>query len=185
MQYIKTIAVFLIVVNLLMTLINHDSYKKYMKIFSGLILVLMITKQVRYYFSSGIIENAIDKKMQEYEIAEISNSLDNINEDIGEKAKHIYEEKIADEISLFLEKENIEVRNVAVQMSVKKAGLAFEKVIIELDNQKNVFLSEDGNYIYEAGEINVNYVSEVRREYVNQLISKEYGIESELIHISN
>ena len=185
LDYIKTIAVFLLITNLLITLINNENYQKYLKVFSGLILVLMVTKQVRFYFSTGLLEKSIERKIQEYEIAEMNHSFNSINEEIGKKSKGIYEKEIEDDIFHFLEQEKVEVKNVEVEMSVNETGLSFEKVLIELDGLKefNRFIGE--NSIYEAGEVNTSHVSEVRMEYVNQLIAKEYGIEKKRIHISD
>ncbi|MBQ3666421.1 MAG: stage III sporulation protein AF [Lachnospiraceae bacterium] len=185
MDYIKTIAVFLLITNLLITLINNENYQKYLKVFSGLILVLMVTKQVRFYFSTGLLEKSIERKIQEYEIAEMNHSFNSINEEIGKKSKGIYEKEIEDDIFHFLEQEKVEVKNVEVEMSVNETGLSFEKVLIELDGWKefNRFIGD--NSIYEAGEVNTSHVSEVRMEYVNQLIAKEYGIEKKRIHISD
>ncbi len=185
LDYIKTIAVFLLITNLLITLINNENYQKYLKVFSGLILVLMVTKQVRFYFSTGLLEKSIERKIQEYEIAEMNHSFNSINEEIGKKSKGIYEKEIEDDIFHFLEQEKVEVKNVEVEMSVNETGLSFEKVLIELDGWKefNRFIGE--NSIYEAGEVNTSHVSEVRMEYVNQLIAKEYGIEKKRIHISD
>ena len=185
LDYIKTIAVFLLITNLLITLINNENYQKYLKVFSGLILVLMVTKQVRFYFSTGLLEKSIERKIQEYEIAEMNHSFNSINEEIGKKSKGIYEKEIEDDIFHFLEQEKVEVKNVEVEMSVNETGLSFEKVLIELDGWKefNRFIGD--NSIYEAGEVNTSHVSEVRMEYVNQLIAKEYGIEKKRIHISD
>lgn len=184
MQYIKEIAIFLVVVNLLSILINNDSYKKYMKIFSGLILILIIIKPLKIFISEKSFEEVIDRKITEYDIVEMNQSLDNINEEAGKNIKSMYEEKISKEIFRFLLENKIEAERVETELEIHDNQLVFKKVDIKLDKTRFNKIPEEMGDDYAIDVAENSRISEVKIDYVNQLIAKEYGIERERIYIN-
>lgn len=173
MEIVKEIAIFLIVVNILSSLMPDDNYKKYLKMLSGIILILIIIQPLHVFFNDSELEDMVKRQIEESNIVELNKSLAGINEEIGNGAKKIYEEEIKNSICDFLKKNSIQTDNVEIDMQINEDDeLVLSGVFIEIAG--NQAFDEDGEYLD-------NYALETRILYVKNLISDAYGIDKELI----
>lgn len=79
-QWIENIAFYLVIVVAIMQMIPGESYKKYIRFFVGMILILMLTGPILNIFGMTDFQNAEYKK----ELEEIKNATKYMEEIIGE-----------------------------------------------------------------------------------------------------
>lgn len=79
-QWIENIAFYLVIVVAIMQMIPGESYKKYIRFFVGMILILMLTGPILNIFGMTDVQNAEYKK----ELEEIENATKYMEEIIGE-----------------------------------------------------------------------------------------------------
>lgn len=79
-QWIENIAFYLVIVVAIMQMIPGESYKKYIRFFVGMILILMLTGPILNIFGMTDFQNAEYKK----ELEEIENATNYMEEIIGE-----------------------------------------------------------------------------------------------------
>lgn len=79
-QWIENIAFYLVIVVAIMQMIPGESYKKYIRFFVGMILILMLTGPILNIFGMTDVQNAEYKK----ELEEIENATNYMEEIIGE-----------------------------------------------------------------------------------------------------
>lgn len=79
-EWIENIAFYMVIVVAAMQMIPGESYKKYIRFFAGMILILMLTGPIFKIFGMSEIQNAEYQKGLE----EIENATKNMEEIIGE-----------------------------------------------------------------------------------------------------
>lgn len=79
-QWVENIAFYMVIVVAVMQMIPGDSYKKYIRFFVGMILILMLTGPILKIFGMSDFQNAEYQK----ELEEIENATKNMEEIIGE-----------------------------------------------------------------------------------------------------
>lgn len=173
MEIVKEIAIFLIIVNILSSLMPDDNYRKYLKMLTGIILILIIIQPLHMFLDGAGLEDKIEKKIKESNIVELNKSLSGINEDIGNSAKKVYEEEIKNSINDFLEKNDIKTNSIEVDMKINDNDeLVIAEIFVEVD---------ESNVSDENRECREDYASETRNLYIKNLIAEAYGIDKELI----
>ncbi len=181
MSVIKEIAIFLMITDLLYIMMNHESYQKYLKIFSGLILILMIIRLVTGFLSGHELEEEIEDRLMEYSIVEVDKSLDNVEQNAGDTMKSIYEEKTSKNIKAYLEANDIDIEEVTVEFEVTESALEFKNVTITPASWK---VSE--NDWEEIAQASSNrHISELKRDYICKLLEDRYEIDRECIEFND
>lgn len=79
-EWIENIAFYMVIVVAVMQMIPGDSYKKYIRFFAGIILILMLTGPILKIFGMSEFQNAEYQK----NIEEIENATKYMEEIIGE-----------------------------------------------------------------------------------------------------
>ena len=79
-DWIENIAFYLVIIVALIQMIPNDSYKKYVRFFAGLILILMLCGPILKFFGASEYQSA------EYEMAlkEIESKVEKMEEFLGE-----------------------------------------------------------------------------------------------------
>lgn len=173
MEVVKEIAVFLIVVNILSSLMPDENYRRYLKMLSGIILILILIQPLHTIFNDSELEDLVERQIKESNIVELDKSLSEINEEIGNGAKKIYEEEVKNSIGDFLEKNDILTDMIEIHMEINESDeLVISEVFIEI--QENTAFDGNGKYIG-------NYAMETRAAYIKNLVANAYGINQDLI----
>lgn len=116
MEYIKKILLFLLFISIVEEMILKQEYRKYVRFFSGLILILIVVNPLISFRTIGDeIEKYCQEEMKEISLDEWNNKMeDAIDEKIGET----YQKYLEKEIQKRLEKEGIE----SVQIELEKTN---------------------------------------------------------------
>ena len=161
MYLVRQTAVFLMVVNLLTMLVNSESYRKYIKIFAGLLLLLMLLRPVTRWFSGRELEEIMEDRLTQFAILEVDRSLENVNEEASEAMKRIYEEKTAESILLYLREQKLAVREVTVSLQMEKEAMIFDRITVVVEGNRRT--------------------AEAQQAYIGSLLTEKYGIDKECI----
>lgn len=114
-EIIKEIAIFLILINIISTVIPEDRYKKYIQIISGLVIILIIFNPLNKYLNENILYNSFEKIYKENEIVEMDKSLSNLNEDIVKVTINNYEKSIMKKYLIFYR-----IKVLKLNLSIRK-----------------------------------------------------------------
>lgn len=172
MEVVREIAIFLIVVNILSSLMPEEIYKKYLKMLSGIILILIIIQPLQVLFNESELEDMVERQIKESNIVELNQSLSGINEEIGKSAKNMYEEEIKTSIFEFLDKNDIGTDNIEVKLEIIDDALVISGILIETEGSQTVDNKKEGRE---------DYAAETRNLYIRNLVADTYGINRELI----
>lgn len=179
MFLIKSTAVFLLMTNLMITIINDENYKRYLKFFSGIIMILMLAGPVSRFLGEGRLEKRISRLSEEFEISELNRSFENLDKEIGVKSKILYENKMSEDILSYLRSRQIEAEDVQVAMSVEGDRLTFDQIDIRLSEEPAVQDLPDEIPVSVSGK------DEIKSRMIRQMIATRYGLEEEKIMIGH
>ena len=184
MNGIRQIMVFLIITDLLALFINGETYKKYLKIISGMLLVLMILRPVSKWLAEEKFGSLVENRMMEFEVIEADQSLINVSQEAALRTKQLYEEKTAGQIRQYLSQQKIAVKEVAVEMEVKDRQVLLKQVVIT--PEESGLTAGDGDIINDEmayyAMIHPSDISEVKEMYICHLLKEHYGIDQACIH---
>lgn len=162
MNYFKGIVIFILIVNLISEFIMNDSYKKYMKHISGIILVLIIIKPVSGFFGEGNMERIINKTILESNILESKKFMKEADNKALENMTSLYEDEIEKEIEQYLNEKNIDINDVKAQVEVSDTGkVELTSILIDMKF--------------------INY--DIENQYIKDLIEEKFLISKERIEV--
>lgn len=165
MDFIRQAAVFLMITSLLTMLVNSESYQKYVKIFSGLMLLLMLLRPVTGWLAGGNLEEMLEDRMEQFAIVEADHSLEKVNQQASETMKNMYEEKISESMLKYLKEQRLAVLEVKVTLRVEKEELVYDAITVVIEGNRRT--------------------AEAQQAYICSLLSDKYGIERDCIIVEN
>lgn len=145
-SWIKNIAFFLILILAVQNIVPDNKYKKYIKIFSGVILILIIISPITDMFGvTDKISKLYDKKVIEQQLEEMQGNLSGMENEINDAAASQYNEYIKeqvadivsgqgmylDEFSCETKDEEDEVTIVSMNLTVSREDKSDEKIVID------------------------------------------------------
>lgn len=166
MEYIRQIALFIIIVDIFNMIITNDSYRKYLNLFAGIVLVLLVIHPLDRFINTEDLSYSIEKIFKEENIIEMDKSLSDIDGNISESSLRIYEQEIGGEIKRYLLGKELEVREVKVELKIEEDAIVYSTICIEMDNfGKN------------RSEISTE------QKYIESLITEKYSVQADVIEI--
>ena len=133
-EWIRTIAVYLILVTVLLTLVNGKTYKKYVELVGGMVLILIVVSPITKLLS-------LDGKMQ-YNFNLSHFKLEMLEQEFFEKAETINQEALTKEykklltkqVNQIVEQEGQLVEQLNIILSKEDYGV-IEEIIVEIKNE--------------------------------------------------
>lgn len=111
-EWVKNIVIYLILITVVMNLLGKSSYKKYIGIFTGMILVILILSPIIKLFNvEDSFSHYFDVNNFIVEAEDISNRLVEVEEGRNKFVIEEYKEKIKDQIRQIAEGENMFLMN--------------------------------------------------------------------------
>lgn len=180
-NWIKGIAFYLIIVLAIQNVLPDNKYKKYIKMFTGMILVLLIISPITNLFNyTDKIANVYQSKLVEQEVNQMKNQLTGMEDSIVDASISQYKEYVKQQINLFVEEEgyqlaqfscevneNVEISNISLVISkesTNQSNINIDKITIDSDN-KNISEIENSSLnkikksivdFYNISESNIN-----------------------------
>ena len=184
---IKEIAYFVIIISLISNLISNEKYIKHIKLFTGIILILIIINPLLKFFNSGgSLKNVFEEESMVNNINELNRSLSGIEENISSQTINDYQVCINKKVKGDLEKEGYNVERVDSVIENKENPSEEENTfeIAKID----VYLLENSD----QNQISVNKVVigenkkkvyQVSDIYIMDYIKENYNINEKIINI--
>lgn len=134
-EWIRNIVIYMILNTIIMNLLGNSSYKKYVNIISGMILVLIVVAPVMellnisdsldFYFASNKI--AIDTSEFEYRLAQVEKAQ--MDEVFGE-----YKKKLSESTEQILKEEGLYLKDLNIVFDKDEESSTFGQVVgMEID----------------------------------------------------
>ncbi len=130
LQWIRTVIIYLILVSAVMHLLPDNGYKKYVQLFTGLLLILIVAEPLADFLEGEQTVDKIYRQAVEWqEKAERDQVLEQIEETEKQAVLDIYQEEIEKEIREQLLSEGYACRTIQVELSEQGVEAVFGELI--------------------------------------------------------
>lgn len=155
MDWVKNIVIYLLIVSIIMNLIGKSDYKKYINVFTGLLLLVIIITPIVNFISN---ENSLEQYFNAY-VNKVELGIDLETIDVNENRK--------EEVILTTYKENVKKQ---ISSLVQANGVYLKKCEIILDDKENFGVIKEIFCVIQYDEINDNDIFIEEVEHVNVVI---------------
>lgn len=152
LAYIKNIGFFLILVSVVCNALPENSYKKYCKLFCGLVLVVLVITPFNEILNyDGDISDIFLNKSYQSQLMELEANLKLQDEKQFENTLAQYEESLKGEMQGAAANEGLYIMDVSVNYIYTDSGnddielQSLDIVVTDIENNKNVEKSDDIN----------------------------------------
>ncbi len=152
LAYIKNIGFFLILVSVVCNALPENSYKKYCKLFCGLVLVVLVITPFNEILNyDGDISDIFLNKSYQSQLMELEANLKLQDEKQFENTLAQYEESLKGEMQGAAANEGLYIMDVSVNYIYTDSGnddielQSLDIVVTDIENNKNVERSDDIN----------------------------------------
>lgn len=181
--YIKEIVILVIMSKVILSMIPKKAYYKYVKLFLGVLMIIVMLKPVDYFINmSGKIESYIDDinfisgKNEFEESMQLSdelikyNALKSYKEIIKNDIKNIVENEDFDcrECEVEFSEDTKELENITVYMEKQNSG-SIDKVVID------IWGGDKNSYVLETADIKWKIMNKYNVKEENIIIVYEEG----------
>lgn len=131
MEYIKKIVVLIMIYNILSMLIVSESYQKYYKLLSGMILILIVFEPLHKIMNVTSSQNQILRTLSEFELSDEHYAMEHMSEEIEKQQIELVNSKTAECLRQMLWKQNISVEDVIVECEFRDREIIYKKILIK------------------------------------------------------
>lgn len=170
-SWVKNIVIYIILITVVMNLLGKSSYKKYIGIFTGMILVMLVVSPLIKFFN---IENIMDYYFESnnlnVEANDVSNQMIEKEKEQNDAILKEYKQKLADQINNILSNKKIYPLSIQVEIEEDKKSSDFGLIkYIQIVASHSKEESEDVN----EKEIEKINIEKIDLEFNNEEILKE------------
>lgn len=185
--WIKGIAFYLILILAIQNVIPDNKYKKYIKLFSGMLLVLLVISPITNVFNfTENIANLYEDKLVKQEIGQMEVQLSNMEDSVYEATINQYKELVKEQVSVFAEDEGLYIEEFSCEITddaqLSSITLILSKETTDADSNK-VYV--DKIRINSKEELGIsNQVEDISVINLKKSIVDFYNISDDNINIS-
>lgn len=133
-EAVQNLIVYMLLVTVILNLVKTSSYKKYIELFTGLVLILILFTPAARLFGA---EDTLGRYLEDYQFRlETRDSAEFIYEaekSTKEQLLQLYEEKVTERIKNLGERNNIQVESVETSLTSAEDGFgAVEKIKVRI-----------------------------------------------------
>ncbi len=152
LSYIKNIGFFLILVSVVCNALPENSYKKYCKLFCGLVLVVLVLNPFNELLNyEGDIGDIFVSESYQAELLQLEANLKLQESEQMEQALSNYEEELKKILQNTADEEGLKIVDVDVRYTEEGEELLLQGVHIYATD-KNIFDNKDGEYDKNSSE---------------------------------
>lgn len=162
MNYFRRIVIFILIVNIIFEFVPNESYKKYIKHISGIIMVLIIINPISKYCNINILENSVSNFFMQNAMLDVNKFMSDSNDMALNNSVAIYRSNFENQIKSYLTDCNFDVTDV-------QAG-------ISITNENEIRI----DYV----EIDLKFINyEIENEYIKNMVEEKFFISKEIINV--
>ncbi|MBQ3544068.1 MAG: stage III sporulation protein AF [Lachnospiraceae bacterium] len=162
MDYFKGIVVFVLLINIIYEFVPNDSYKKYLKHITGVIIILVVIEPICKYCDINHFEDSVNNYFLQSDVIDVNEFMSDANDIALNKSADIYKSNIENEIKSYLMNCNFDISDVETGISITNENE------IKID-----YVKIDLKFI--------NY--EIEDEYIKNMIEEKFFISKEVIEV--
>lgn len=169
-SWIQTIAVCLILVSIVINMIPSEQYKKYIRLFLGLVLVIMIARPLIQLSNDESLLNEYLNYYQKATESEIPN-MEGIEKQREQAIWDVYEKQIKEELELSANKNGWHIVDIHFELEEKDSVTNIVQMQIDLNDQmdENQIITPvvitKGRKIYTKDEKLKQWKEEIEKQY--------------------
>lgn len=195
LNYVRNIGYFLILMSLVSNIMPDNSYKKYCRMFCGLILVVLVLNPFYEFMNmDGDLSDAFANASYKSQVTDLKNQLISSDNSMNERIMDEFEQLIIDEIQGIATSEGLYILDVEVSIleseEVKLSGLRIivTKDVDKYEAKRDVVNKKDDSDYISIDKINVgvdNYfgVVDENNENVDPMVISFINRVSEFMEI--
>lgn len=156
-SWIKNILIFMIINTIIMNLLGNKSYKKYVSIVSGMVLVLIVISPVMKLMK---LEGNLDYYLQANEFAietsDFKNDLNRMEEEQRDAIFAEYKEKIRLQVEELLSEDKVSVKSIKIVLDQDPSSTSFGEIkgmVIEASTAGDKDVKDENSLSIEEVEI--------------------------------
>lgn len=137
-EAVQNLVVYLILVTVILNLVKGSSYKKYIELFTGLVLILiLLTPVTRLFAGENVLEKHLEDNQYLFEMQDSAEFIYEAEEDTKQKLLELYSEKVEERIKQLGERNSITVERVKTSLSTVEEGFGtVEKIEVWTDGEE-------------------------------------------------
>lgn len=189
-EWVRSIVIYMILNTVIMNLIGKSSYKKYISVISGMILVLIIITPILEIMN---IEDTIDfyiaSNDSSMEAASFKDSLRKMEEDQIDEIFAQYKENIWKDVETIIEDENLKLADLSMEINRDENSLTFghiSKMNIKIRKEEETNSNKEDIIQFERIEIDpISFSKNSKKDDVNPPSPIEIRIKNKLSDFYN
>lgn len=137
-EAVQNLVIYMFLVTIILNLVKASSYKKYIELFTGLILILILfTPVVRLITGEDVLEESLMAKQLLFESRDSAEFIYEAETDTKKELLRLYSEKIKEQIQFLGKEKGMEVERVKIELSEAEDGFgSIERAEVWLKEKK-------------------------------------------------
>lgn len=194
-EYVKEIAAFLIISQIILSIIPKKEYVKYVKLFLGTVLILIVFTPINNILEGSFdFDNILDKITYKQEMMELEKNINNNDDYFSAKAVEAYKEFVKQGVENIVNENNMICKKCVIELTDDKEEIKIKSIYLAVENREDaskIIIDEiviDETIIDEAIIDAMGSDKSIMNHETNQLkniLSEKLGIEKECIYLNN
>lgn len=137
-EAVQNLVIYMFLVTIILNLVKASSYKKYIELFTGLILILILfTPVVQLLTGKEKLEESLLAKQFFFESRDSAEFIYEAETDTKKELIRLYSEKVKEQIQLLGKEKGIEIERIEIKLNEAEDGFgSIKRVEVWLKEQK-------------------------------------------------
>lgn len=137
-EAVQNLVIYMFLVTIILNLVKASSFKKYIELFTGLILILILfTPVVRLIAGENVLEESLMTKQFLFESRDSAEFIYEAEADTKKELLRLYSEKMKEQIQLLGKEKEMEIERVKIELSEEEEGFgSIERIEVWLKEKK-------------------------------------------------
>lgn len=137
-EAVQNLVIYMFLVTIILNLVKASSYKKYIELFTGLILILILfTPVVQLLTGKEKLEESLLAKQFFFESRDSAEFIYEAETDTKKELIRLYSEKVKEQIQLLGKEKGIEIERIEIKLNEAEGGFgSIKRVEVWLKEQK-------------------------------------------------
>ncbi|MDF2819654.1 MAG: putative rane protein [Clostridiales bacterium] len=130
-EWLQNIFIYIILMTIIIGICPKGQYEKIVRFFAGMVLVFVVINPILKIGNiENLINNFVTQNKFEYNMQQLKDNQKAFEEEQLISIINIYKSEIATQITIALEKENLYVRNIEINIDEKTESEDFGKILL-------------------------------------------------------
>lgn len=187
-EYVKEIAAFLIISQIVLSIIPKKKYEKYVKLFLGTVLILIVFKPINNIFEGSFnFDNILDKITYKQEMMELEKNINNNDDFFSTKAVEAYKEFVKQGVEDIVNENNMVCKDCVIELTDNEEKIKIKSIYLTVENREDaskIIIDEIiiDETIIDAMSSDKSIMNHEKNQLKNKL-SEKLGIDKECIYL--